>query len=54
MFTQDPTVEINSTYSIYTDGVADDVYVKWPSVESMPPGDYEEYNRTDMMGSVSV
>lgn len=51
---QDPALEINDTYTPYTAGRDADIFIKWPNRESMPPGDYEEYNRIDMMGYVSL
>ena len=51
-FTQDPTLEVNDTYQPYIEGVEQDIFIKWPNRESMPDEDYEERNRTDMMGAV--
>ncbi len=53
VLTQDPPVEINDTYRSYQALAAENLFVKWPSRDSMPPGDYEEYNNTNMMGAVS-
>ena len=53
LFLKDPPIEINDTYKAYRYLSEDNLFVKWPDVESMPPGDYDEYNNTNMMGSVS-
>ena len=50
---KDPPIEINDTYKAYRYLSEDNLFVKWPNVESMPPEDFDEYNNTNMMGSVS-
>ena len=54
MFYKDPPIEINDTYKAYQYLSEENLFVKWPNMESMPPGDYEEYNNTNIMGSVSM
>lgn len=49
---QDPALEINDTYDPYVRGRDDDIYIKWPSVSAMPPADYNETGRLDMIGYV--
>ncbi len=50
---QDPPIEINDTYNAYIRLSEDGSFVKWPSRDVMPEGDYGEYNNTNMMGTVS-
>ena len=47
-------MEISDTYDPYVQGLNVDGFVKWENYGSMPEGDWEEYNSTNMMGTVST
>ncbi len=47
-------MEIAEDYDTYVLGRAADAFVEWADMADMPPGDFDLYQRTDVMGTVSL